>query len=85
MLKKLATWYKNQQPLKQLGLMLLFNFLFWIVLSYIGDLVFPDIDNETVKHRVFHAIWMAFWWTVFFNWKLVKLFFFKKAKSTASN
>lgn len=84
MLKKINAWYQTQPPLKQFGLVFLCNCILWFFLSYIGDFLFPDI-TDTFKYRIFHTMWMGFWWTVFFNWKLVKLLFAKNNKSQINN
>ncbi len=84
MLKKINIWYQTQPPIKQFGLLFLCMGLLWFLLSYIGDYMTSD-TQETMKHRIFHSLWMAFWWTVFFNWNLVKLLFAKKNKSPINN
>ncbi|MEO6683883.1 MAG: hypothetical protein ABIN48_13755 [Ginsengibacter sp.] len=77
MLQKLIKWYR----LSSVRTQLIFSFLVYFII-WNGILVFRhywfDRQHETAGRLLFESLFMAFFITLFFEWKRVKELFTKK-------
>lgn len=77
---RLKLWYRNLQPVQQLGAMLLINWIIWLTSSFCKDIIF-DEAKHTLAYHVFNATWMALLLTPLFNWKKVRAIFKSKSNN----
>jgi hypothetical protein len=74
MFKRYYKWYNNLTPLKQLTVSFSFNWFIWFIAWLLGDKIFFD-EQHSWGYHIFHATWMAFFWTIFSNWTTIKALF----------
>jgi len=67
-------WYKRLTPPKHLLVSFGINWLFWFAALLIGDKFFIG-KNYNLAYHLFHATWMAFFWTILFHWKKITAIF----------
>lgn len=81
MIKKFSNWYQNLTPLKKLSVSFVLNWVYWLIAWMIAD-HFLFNENHPWKYHVFHATWMASFFTIFYNWKNLKQIIKGQAEST---
>ena len=74
-------WYLNRSPKVRLLISWIFNCIMWLILEWLIGLVWQTEEVITVKGKLFKAFFMGSWWTLFMNWRLVKLCFSKQKSS----
>ena len=80
MFSKYSNWYKSLHPLKQLTVFFTINWFYWLLAWVIAEKFFLNEQHSWVWH-IFHAVWMAFFWTIIFNWKKSKSLFKRNHQS----
>ena len=78
-------WYLNRSPKVRLLISWIFNCIMWLILEWLIGLVWQTEEVITVKGKLFKALFMGSWWTLFMNWRLVKLSFSKQKSSHGTN
>lgn len=57
------------QPLpKQLVVSFVLSWFYWIIIYYVMDLLFFH-RHHSLRYQLANGVWMAFLWTLIFNWK----------------
>jgi hypothetical protein len=74
MFKKYSNWYRNLTPLKKLLVSFILNWIYWLTAWLIAEKFFFD-ERRSWRYHAFHATWMAFFMTIPFNWKELKMIF----------
>lgn len=72
MFKQLHLRFKKISPLAKLSVLFSLNWLWWFLSSLIGDWIFYDKEHSIVYH-LFDATFMAFFWTLLWNFTIIKL------------
>jgi len=62
------------RPLKQLIISYILNWIFWIIAGLIVERIYYD-DRQSWSYHILNASWMAFFTTIFFNWKTINALF----------
>jgi hypothetical protein len=82
MFKKLINWYLRLSLPKQFALLFLINGMYWFFAS---QFIYKLLWNErhTLSYEISHAVWMAFFMTMFFRWKKIVQYVRERRKSRA--
>ncbi len=78
MLIKFKQWFSSISNNKQLGLLFIAWWIFWVLGEYVIDVAWPDDEPKSIKQVIFAGTFMSVWFTVTSHWKKVKLVFKKK-------
>lgn len=74
MTKTYKEWYQSLSLIKQLCISFALNIAFWFISSLIFDIFIWNQDRP-IQHFAFRALFMAFFWTIIFNWSKIKEIF----------
>ena len=77
MLPKFLKWYQSQTVIVQLLLAFGTYFIFWIGVSFMRQYWF-ERQKDSLLRLLLESVFMAFFITLFFEWKKVKVLFNKK-------
>jgi hypothetical protein len=69
---KLKNRFDTFTARKKLAILFVIYWLYWFVATWLFDLAWDPAEPKKMVERIFHATWMAVFWPLFFNWKLVK-------------
>jgi len=78
MLKKIRLWYGSKPVKTRLLITLACNFLWWFFVQYIIEVIIPDDEPKSFRSLLFGGLFMGTFWTLSFNWNLVKVYFKKR-------
>jgi hypothetical protein len=79
-MKKLVIQFKNLRPSIRLLITLCLNFSFWFLFHSLSDKLWANDEQITWKEIIFRSTFMGIFWTILFNWKLIKQCFFTNAQ-----
>jgi hypothetical protein len=77
MFERINIWYDKLTPVKQLCISFLATWSFWLTTSLILDKFILE-EKHSIVYQLFYATWMAFFMTIFFNYKKVSSLFKNK-------
>ncbi len=72
-------WLENLSPSKQLLFAFVFWWIIWLAASIMEEKLFSAEQRSVVGH-IFYATFMSLFFTVFFNWKKLKILFKKSSE-----
>jgi len=71
MTKNFKEWHRSLSMANQLYVSFVLNIAFWFIFSKLMDLVLWHQDRP-IQYFAFRAVFMAFFWTIIFNWTKIK-------------
>lgn len=77
MLPKFLKWYRSRSVIVQLLLAFATYFIFWMGVSFVRQYYFERQTDSPLRFYL-ESAFMAFFITLFFEWKKVKLLFKKE-------
>ncbi len=73
---KIKNWYFSLSIKKRLLVHFIIQCLYWYFsMAIINHLIWPANEPKSIPEQIFHALWMATWMTIFFQWRTVKELF----------
>ncbi len=76
-MKKLRLQLQLLNPWLQLLIAFSFNYFFWLLFYFLFRKVWPDAEEMPIRAMLFKAVFMGIFWTLLFNWAIVKKCFKK--------
>lgn len=71
---KCKIWYNNLTVTKQLGIIFLIMWFYWLVFIFLIE-HYIFLENYSLLRYMISATWMASFMTIVFKWKAIKLLF----------
>ncbi len=73
---KIKNWYNSLSNKKRLLVHFIIQLLYWyFALGILKHFIWPDDEPTSLPKQIFHAVWMATWMTIIFQWRTVKVLF----------
>lgn len=71
MIRNFKEWRESLSVTNQLFVSFILNIAYWLSVPFLANLLLWHRDRP-IEYFAFGAVFMAFFWTVFFNWTKIK-------------